>query len=67
MALGHIPANWNDLDRAGSAGFQPARGRKFALEIAIVGREGGTPTGCDTKAQGKRSATLGTRASQEQP
>ncbi len=23
-ALGHISANWNDLDRAGSAGFQPA-------------------------------------------
>ncbi len=31
MALGHISANWNDLDRAGSAGFQPARGTKSPL------------------------------------
>ncbi len=31
MALGHISAIWNDLDRAGSAGFQPARGTKSPL------------------------------------
>jgi len=82
--LGHISANGNDLDCAGSAGFQPAWGPKSPLltgpqlpltpglyskrdrgakQLAISGREWGTPTGCPTPAVSRPAARRKLRSS----
>jgi len=36
MTVGHIPAHRSDFDRAGSAGFQPARGGEVPLTTRSV-------------------------------